>query len=327
MKEKFTDIKFRADTLAVINHANTILDEYQAQGFKLTLRQLYYQFVARALLPNKQSEYKRLGSIIDNGRQAGLIDWAAIEDRTRNLERLSTWDSPQDILSAVTNQYREDWWLHQPFYPEVWIEKDALTGIIEPTCHEFRVPFFACRGYVSQSEMYDAAQRLKRVARSKRNPVIFHLGDHDPSGMHMTEDNGNRLDLFMRGYGIEVVRLALNMNQIEEYDPPPNPAKETDSRFESYAAEHGESSWELDALDPVVIANLIRDALEERIEPEPWQDAKDAEEKNREHLIGTSENWERVKLFLKHRESQAPYNDDADAMTVDDMLDDLEAGN
>lgn len=325
MREKFVDIKFRADTLAVINQANTIIADYQRQGFKLTLRQLYYQFVARALIPNKQTEYKRLGSIIDNGRQAGLIDWDAIEDRTRNLERLSVWSSPEQILRAVAEQYREDWWKGQDFYPEVWIEKDALTGVIEPVCEEFQVPYFACRGYVSQSEMYAAAQRLKGKARGGRSPVIFHLGDHDPSGMHMTVDNGERLDLFMRGMGVEVVRLALNMAQVEEYSPPPNPAKETDSRFESYAAEHGDESWELDALDPSVIDTLIRDALEERIDPDPWQAAKDAEEANREHLTGTADHWERVKLFLKHRHADLPYNDEADAMSVDDALDEIEA--
>lgn len=325
MREKFLDIKFRADTLAVINQANEIITDYQRQGFKLTLRQLYYQFVSRALIANKQSEYKRLGSIVDNGRQAGLIDWDAIEDRTRNLEKPNTWEDPESILHAVANQYREDWWKGQQFYPEVWIEKDALTGVIEPVCEEFQVPYFACRGYVSQSEMYGAAQRLKRIARGGRQPIIFHLGDHDPSGMHMTVDNGQRLDLFMRGYGVDVVRLALNMDQVEQYNPPPNPAKESDSRFEGYAAEHGDESWELDALNPTVIDQLIRDALDERIDPEPWQAAKDAEAENRALLESTSENWERVKLYLKHREKDAPYNDEADAQTIDDMIDEVAA--
>ncbi len=324
MREKFLDIKFRADTLAVINQANEIITDYQRQGFKLTLRQLYYQFVSRALIANKQSEYKRLGSIIDNGRQAGLIDWDAIEDRTRNLEKPNTWEDPESILHAVANQYREDWWKGQQFYPEVWIEKDALTGVIDPVCEEFQVPYFACRGYVSQSEMYGAAQRLKRIARGGRQPIIFHLGDHDPSGMHMTVDNGQRLDLFMRGYGVDVVRLALNMDQVEQYDPPPNPAKESDSRFEGYAAEHGDESWELDALNPTVIDQLIRDALEEKIDPEPWQAAKDAEAENRALLESTSENWERVKLYLKHRDRTARFDDEPEDLTIDEMLDHIE---
>lgn len=297
MREKFIDIKFRADTLAVIEQANTIIDEYQRAGFRLTLRQLYYQFVSRALIANKQSEYKRLGGIIDNGRQAGLIDWDAIEDRTRNLERTTVWQSPQEILDAVANQYREDWWKDQPFYPEVWIEKDALTGVIEPVCDEYQVPYFACRGYVSQSEMYSAAQRLMR----KRNPIIFHLGDHDPSGIHMTEDNGARLDMFMRGRGVKVIRLALTMTQINQYNPPPNPAKDTDSRFASYEQTYGDQSWELDALDPSVIDQLIRNALNARIDKKKWEASKVGEDYNRASLKEVSANWDDVQSFLEDR--------------------------
>lgn len=325
--EQFIEINFKADTLKVIEQANTIIEEYQRQGFKLTLRQLYYQFVSRDLLRNKQSEYKRLGGIIDNGRQAGLIDWSAIEDRTRNLERPNVWSSPSQILNAVAEQYKEDWWLNQPVYPEVWIEKDALTGVIEPVCDEFRVPYFACRGYASQSEMYDAAKRLQDIARRGRQPVIFHLGDHDPSGLDMTRDNGDRLSMFS-GRGIRVVRLALNMDQIEQYDPPPNPAKDTDSRFSDYQAEHGDSSWELDALEPTVIDRLIRDALEAEIDPDEWAKSEVEEDKNRASLTAASNNWSAVKRYLRFRdtdlkESGEDVNDLGD--TVDDILAELEA--
>jgi hypothetical protein len=299
MKEKFADINFRSPTLAVINHANKIIAEYQAQGFRLTLRQLYYQFVARALIPNKQTEYKRLGGIIDDGRQAGLIDWDAIEDRTRNLVKTSMWRSPEDIMAAVVASYQEDPWRGQNYHVEVWIEKDALTGIIESVCNTYRVGYFACRGYVSQSEMYSAAQRLKQANRAGRRPVILHLGDHDPSGMHMTVDNGDRLRLFMRSQGIDVERLALNMDQVEEYNPPPNPAKDTDSRFAKYEAEHGDESWELDALDPPVIEKLIRDALRARIDPEPWAEAMKAERRNKRALAAVTENWTNVRKFVE----------------------------
>lgn len=321
MREKFVEINFRASTLAVIEQANVIINEYIARGYKLTLRQLYYQFVSRDLLPNQQKEYKRLGSILDDGRKAGLIDWSAIEDRTRNLEKLSVWSSPAQILRAVAEQYREDWWASQDFYAEVWIEKDALTGVIENVCEEYQVPYFACRGYVSQSEMYDAAQRFKRL----RKPVkVFHLGDHDPSGIHMSRDNGNRLEMLSRYADVEIVRLALNMAQVEQYDPPPNPAKETDSRFEGYQEEFGDESWELDALDPDVIEQLIRDALEERIDPEPWEAAKAKEEEGRESLTDASDNWSNVKRYLKYRGDSLPEGV-KDEDTIDDMLDELAA--
>ncbi len=327
--EKFKDYNFKPATLTIIEQANTIIREYQRQGFKLTLRQLYYQFVSRNLLANKQSEYKRLGGIIDNGRQAGLIDWAAIEDRTRNLEKLSMWSSPADILAAVAQQYREDPWLKQDIYPEVWIEKDALTGVIEGVCEEFRVPYFACRGYASQSEMYDAAKRLQAKARKGFEPVIFHLGDHDPSGIDMTRDNQDRLSLFS-GLGIRVVRLALNMEQIEEYDPPPNPLKEnsdgtlSDSRGLTYQDEFGDSSWELDALSPAVIDQLIRDALNAEISVFQWDKSKRLEEEAKVDLAKVAESWPDVRRYLAGRDFEVLNIGIEGFQDVDDILREIE---
>jgi len=118
--------KFTAEHMAIIDAANGIIASWTAQGYDLTLRQLYYQFVARGLIPNKQTEYKRLGTIISDGRLAGLIDWAAIVDRTREVEKPSTWSSPEQIVEIVADQYQIDLWKNQPFRPEVWVEKEAL---------------------------------------------------------------------------------------------------------------------------------------------------------------------------------------------------------
>lgn len=300
VREQFIDKAFRADTLAIIDQANTIIAGYQAQGFTLTLRQLYYQFVARALIPNKQSEYKRLGSIIDDGRKAGLIDWSAIEDRTRELEKPSTWDSPESIISAVANQYKENPWDDQNHWPEVWIEKDALTGVIEPVCTRMRVPYFSCRGYVSSSEIYAGGKRLQQIARTGKTPIVFHLGDHDPSGLQMTEDVHDRLSMFAR-MGIAVDRLALNMNQVEQYNPPPNPAKETDARFANYEAEFGNESWELDALEPTVIDALIQDALDGIINKRQWDQSMRAERLNKAGLQAASNNWADVVEWMSEQ--------------------------
>ena len=269
MKEAFIEPTFRGSSLAMITVANSIIAEYQRMGFTLTLRQLYYQFVSREIIANKQSEYKRLGEIVSKGRLAGLIDWDAIEDRTRNLRSLPSWDDPEDIMASTVSRYREPLWEAQSWAPEVWIEKDALLGVIEPACNRNRVPFFACRGYVSQSETYGAGKRFQRAARRGKRPIVFHLGDHDPSGLDMTRDIDDRLTMFSR-IGVKIVRLALNMPQIELYDPPPNPAKETDARYERYAEEHGESSWELDALDPPVIDKLIQDAIDSIVDKLAW---------------------------------------------------------
>lgn len=296
-KEAFIDRKFAASSMTIIDHANRIIAEYQRQGFTLTLRQLYYQFVARDIIPNKQTEYKRLGSVINDGRLAGLIDWSAIEDRTRNVRTVSTWEDPTQIIDAVADQYKEDLWKGQPYRPEVWIEKDALVGVIEPVCERYRVPFFACRGYSSQSEQYRAGKRFEQRKRQGQKTVVLHLGDHDPSGIDMTRDNADRLAMFAR-HGVEVRRLALNMDQVERYDPPPNPAKETDSRSNDYIERFGNSSWELDALDPPVIDALIADELDGLIITSQWDRAKEGEANRRALLAKASSNWSDVENFL-----------------------------
>lgn len=297
-REQFIEKTFRGSTLRIIEKANEIIAEYQAMGYSLTLRQLYYQFVARALIPNKQSEYKRLGDIVNNARLAGLTDWSAIEDRTRNVRSSPMWSSPQSILDAVAAQYKENPWDDQPYAPEVWIEKDALIGVIEPICTRMRVPYFACRGYTSQSEQYRAGKRFAQAIRNGKRPVVFHFGDHDPSGLDMTRDNGDRLRMFARR-GVMVKRLALNMDQIEEHNPPPNPAKETDARFAEYAAEYGEESWELDALDPPVIEGLIQAALDEIIDPDAWKVVIDREDAARGDLEAVAGRWDEVSDYLR----------------------------
>jgi hypothetical protein len=175
-REAFENIKLRPKSLALIEQANAIIVEYQARGFTLTLRQLYYQFVARALIDNTQSEYKRLGVAVKNGRRAGLIDWDAIEDRTRNVHRLPAWRDPSEIIEDCAHQYSEDIWNGQNFRPEVWIEKDALLGVIETVCGEYRLPYFACRGNNSESEQYKAGKRFEVELAKGLVPIVLHLG-------------------------------------------------------------------------------------------------------------------------------------------------------
>lgn len=287
---------FQSATYAVIEAANQIIAEYAEQGFQLTLRQLYYQFVARDLLRNQQREYKRLGSIVNDGRLAGLIDWSAIEDRTRNLHELSNWTDPAHIIDSAADGYREDLWQDQPFRVEVWIEKEALAGVFQRVCDRWRVPFFSCRGYTSQSEMWSAARRLIGYAENEKRILILHFGDHDPSGIDMTRDIEDRLALF--GVDLEVDRLALNMVQVDSYEPPPNPAKITDSRFAGYLRAYGRESWELDALEPALLADLVRDAVKGVLDGDAWEAASARESDARATLDTASARWAEVAAFL-----------------------------
>lgn len=281
----YTLKRFSEKNMAVITTANDIIEEYEAQGYSLTLRQLYYQFVSRDLIPNQMSEYKRLGSIINDARLAGLIDWKAIEDRTRNIQANSHWDGPGEIVEACLDQYQVDKWETQPCRVEVWIEKDALIGVIERVCQKMDVTFFSCRGYTSQSEMWVAGQRLKEYALAGQPPVILHLGDHDPSGIDMTRDIRDRLELFMEGEGIQVKRIALNQDQIEKYNPPPNPTKITDSRAAAYMRQYGDKSWELDALEPSVIENLIDKQITVLRDDEAWDEMVALENEHKDALL------------------------------------------
>ena len=260
MYYKYIDKNFHGKSLEIISKAEGIITEYQAEGYDLTLRQLYYQFVARDLIPNKDSEYKKLGSIINDARLAGLIDWDSIVDRTRFIRKNSHWDSPKDIIESCADQFRIDTRSTQDYYLEVWIEKDALIGVVEGVCHRLDVPCFSCRGYVSQSAMWGAAtSRFIRKDNDGKITRILHLGDHDPSGIDMSRDIQDRMKLF--GSAVKVDRIALTMDQIEELSPPPNPAKLTDSRCLDYIANYGNESWELDSLEPSYLEDLIEEKV------------------------------------------------------------------
>lgn len=296
-KVAYIERKFSAPSLALIETCNTIIADYQAQGFKLTLRQLYYQLVSRNIIENTERSYKRVGSIVNDARLAGLIDWLAIEDRGRNLQALSHWEDPSDIIRSARHSFRLDKWEGQAYRPEVWVEKAALEGVLASVCNRLDVPYFSCRGYNSQSEEWEAGRRLLRYQDAGQIPIIFYLGDHDPSGIDMTRDHIDRLALFTGG--VEIERLALNMNQIEQYNPPPNPAKEVDSRFAKYVEVYGHESWELDALEPQVIADLIDMAIIGIRDEGVYQEIIERETEQIELLESAEQRWGEIVDFLR----------------------------
>lgn len=273
--------KFNANDLAHIDQANAIIAEYA--GFALTLRQLYYQFVARDLFSNNIKNYNYLGRIISEGRLAGVVSWTAIEDRGRNLMGLRTHKNPAEAIKALRAEYKTDLWKNQIIRPEVWVEKQALEGVIGTICDELRVNFFATKGYNSQSEQWRAGRRFAGYIQKGQRPIVFHFGDHDPSGLDMTRDNRERLAMFA-GMEIQVIRLALNMDQIEHWSPPPNPAKVNDPRADAYIARYGDESWELDALDPAQIQGLIKEAILPFRDPALWSEALAEEARGKDEL-------------------------------------------
>jgi hypothetical protein len=244
------------------------------------------------LIENTQAAYKRLGSVIKDARLAGEIDWLTIVDRTRTLRGNSHWNSPAEIIRGCVYSYAERKWADQNIRFEAWIEKDALIGVISGICDDLDIDYFSCRGYTSSSSMWRAARRMLRYNQKDQKVVVLHLGDHDPSGIDMTRDIQDRLRMF--GADVEVRRIALTMKQIREYTPPPNPAKLSDSRSAQYCRAYGYDSWELDALEPQVLSDLIeREVLDGRDE-EVWAESLAHEELNRDRLRWVSDHWDEV---------------------------------
>lgn len=255
--------KFHGASQNLIDLANQVIENYLGQGYDLSLRQLYYQMVARVYIPNNWRSYKNFGNLISDARLAGLVDWNAIKDRGREMVVNSHWSSPKRILESAAWSFALDKWEGQANYVELMVEKQALEGVLQPVCAELDIPFTANKGYSSSSYMKEAGDRFRRQSIYGKNVHIIYLGDHDPSGVDMTRDVEDRLNLFMMGRTFTMHRVALNMDQVQKFNLPENPTKLTDSRSGAYTEKHGDSSWELDALEPAELARIVRHAVKD----------------------------------------------------------------
>ena len=282
MKQAFLTINFRDERASKLGLCNEIINTYLQQGLRLTLRQLYYQLVVANAIPNREQAYKSLGKLVSDARLASLVDWDAIEDRGRVPRVPGEFDDLADLVDAALRSYRLPRWDGQDHYIELWVEKDALSGVLAPLASEYHVTLMVNRGYSSQSAMYEAAQRFN--GHSDKKCVLLYLGDHDPSGEDMVRDIADRLRMLAYHTPIEVVKVALTWDQVQMYNPPPNPTKITDSRSNGYIAKYGDSCWEVDALRPDVLQTLIRDAIVEHLDEALMDEVKDREEADKAKL-------------------------------------------
>ena len=296
MKIKYEDRKFNQQSLKLIEHVNSIVEEYSSQHYDLTLRQAYYQLVSRGFIENSEKSYKRIGELINNARLAGLIDWDAITDRTRYLRGGGYCLTPAEIINANARNFNINKWTNQPNYVEIWVEKDALINVVGRACYDTDTPYFSCKGYCSQSEMWQAAQRFRSKANFEGRYIIY-LGDHDPSGIDMTRDISDRMKLF--GARVEIQRIALTMEQIQLFNPPPNPAKIKDTRANSYIKQFGETSWELDALEPRFIESLIDSAIRPLIDEKILVETLSLEKEQQSELLLISNNYNEIISYLR----------------------------
>ncbi len=254
----------------------------ELSDYRLTLRQLYYQLVSRNLLPNTEQAYSRLSRTMTRARLAGLVGWGAIEDRIRVPDSPPEFADLAELVRAALHTYRLPRWQGQKEYVELWVEKDALASVLRPIARQFHVTLMVNRGYSSASAMYDAAQRFWDAEEYNRRCTLLYLGDLDPSGEDMVRDIGDRL--YELDATVQVQKLALTIEQVEQYQPPPNPAKLTDSRAPDFIARYGASSWEVDALAPPVLTEIITSALAGLCDEAAMAEVMDKEERDKAQL-------------------------------------------
>lgn len=305
MKEAFIEKSFGRAACTMINTINGILDDYARQGYDLSLRQLYYQLVSKNLIENSEKSYKNIGCLVSDARLAGDIDWEMIKDRGRVMVENPHWNDPAHFMEVVAPQFRFDLWKDQPAYVEVMVEKQALEGVLIPVCRRLDVPFTANKGYSSSSALYEASKRFVDRHQQGKELWVIYLGDHDPSGIDMSRDVEDRLDLFVKMAtdraneigpnelpAVRIKRVALNMDQIRKLKPPENPAKITDSRARGYIEKFGRSSWELDAIEPKQLARLVTDAIESLMDADSFAVNVAKMEKGRKALLEFSKKFQ-----------------------------------
>lgn len=259
VKEHFREVRFRGDTARYLEQVIMVIDRYQQMGYKMTLRQLYYQLVVASIIANQKKEYARLSDILTRARMGGLVDWGAIEDRVRVPKMHSEWDDIAGLVESACASYRLPRWSDQEYYVELWTEKEAIAGILSPITDKWHILLSINRGYSSATAMHDAAKRFIEAEGRGKKCVLLYLGDHDPSGLDMDRDIADRLAEFRAT--VDYIRIGLTWAQIQQYNPPPNPAKFQDPRARDYIARFGQSSWEVDALPPNVLNPLVEQSI------------------------------------------------------------------
>ena len=284
MKERFQDVKFSPEAQLAVDRICGVAEDYMRQGYRLTVRQVHYQFVRNNWYRNTKENAKKLEGLIGKARLAGLLDWDAIEDRGRVTHEVGTWPCMADYLQSLNDAYRRGKWKQQPRYVEVMVEKQALQGVLLPVCQRWEVPFTANKGYSSMSSLYERGKYIQSMRDVEKKEVhVIYLGDHDPSGIDMTRDVQERLELFSDG-PVTVHRVALNRDQVDHWELPENPAKMSDSRADAYVAEHGESSWELDAIPPSGLVELLEESITRLVDMKQWDADVDLQNRERDRL-------------------------------------------
>lgn len=283
----------------IVPKVNAILKQYE---YPLTLRQVYYRLVAAGDIDNTRSNYTSLSSILVKARERGEVDYKRIEDRVRTtIQDNYALPDPTELYARMTGQvgymaqqYRRDPWLDQDNYVEVWLEKDALSTVVSRIATDaYCVPVAVNRGFGSFSFIKEGAKRLASIEGDKPTHILY-FGDFDPSGEDMVRDLQKRIMLY-GAPGAAVHNIALNEEQITAWKLPPAPVKKSDTRAKKFIEANGDKAVELDALDPVDLQNVVKNAIEKYIDPARWNESVDKSSDDRQQI---SEMVDRVKRCI-----------------------------
>ena len=281
-----------AESLQLIEAAHRILSEIQPAS----VRAVCYRLFTEKLIPNmSKASTNKVGSQLVYARENAIIPWDWIVDETREAETVASWSNPDSIIRTAVRQYRKDYWEMQPRRVEVWSEKGTVRGTLAPVLKEYGVTFRVMHGYGSATSIHGAAQ--ESVA-SDKPLTIFYIGDHDPSGLQMSEiDLPERLVRY--GGCAEIIRIALDKRDVGADSLLPwFPAqdKASDSRYEWFREHYGSRCWEVDALSPVVLRERVGDAIEQLLDMDAWHHAIGIEAVEKESMRNFFGTWKSISM-------------------------------
>jgi hypothetical protein len=256
----------------------------------ITGRGIGYKLFASGLIPSMgMAEMKCVYRLLKEAREVGFIPWEWIVDETRSLERVSTWNDPEEYAKCVATSYRRDFWNQQPLRVQVWSEKGTVRGVLQPVLDDYAVGFNVVHGFTSATNVHDAAED-----DDGREVVALYVGDLDPSGMFMSEvDLPKRLARY-DGDHVRIRRIALKRNQIADLLSFPATDKRKDPRYKWFVANHGNHCWELDAMDPNDLRDCVEEAIVDLIEPIAWRRCEVVNRAEQESLKTILKGWRRA---------------------------------
>jgi len=277
--------KRRKQADEIITVVNGLVDYWP-----LTLRQIYYRLVAAGIVANTRSKYNDLSKITKQMRLDGMLPWEVMEDRVR---RVSTKRGDEDAETFIKREF--GWFLKgysrclvqgQENYVEVWVEKDALSRILEDVAAPYCIRVVTCRGYQSMTFLKAYADRAEAAMDRKQTPVVLYFGDLDPSGVQMFEAAQQTLEDELDVIGVNFIRVGLNPEHVVAHKLPNNPdaLKWTDVRAKGYVKRFGEIAVELDALHPAVLEAMAKEAIEDQFNMELFEEQREVEAMEREQI-------------------------------------------